>query len=89
LAAARLGSLEVINFTAPHLGSKFMVTSGDCKRSEPAAGPFVFAAQLEHAVRAMWSDCTPLTGGSDAISNMEVIDAIYQAARENGRTWLQ
>lgn len=74
------GSLEIANFVAPHLGCKFNVTIDGVDRSEPVEGDSTFCAQLAHVVDALKGVCPPLTGGEDAISNMQAIDSIYRTA---------
>ena len=74
------GSLDIVNFLAPHYGCRFTTTIDGVTIVEPVEGPTTFEAQLEH-LRAVMLDGAPrLTGGPDAIANMTAIDAIYGAS---------
>jgi len=44
------------------------------------AGDTTFAHQLRHVIDVLCGKVKPLTGGSDAIAQMRVLDAIYRAA---------
>jgi predicted dehydrogenase len=74
------GSLEIVNFIAPQMGSRFTVTLNGRAEPQPTDGPSTYAAQLRH-LRAVLDGAPALTGGADAINNMAAIDAIYRAAR--------
>ncbi len=74
------GSLDISNFLAPQMGCRFTVEVGGRTREEPTDGPSTYAAQLAHVADVMLRGAKPLTGGADAIANMECIDAIYAAA---------
>ncbi|HEX4196521.1 MAG TPA: Gfo/Idh/MocA family oxidoreductase [Caulobacteraceae bacterium] len=74
------GQLSIRNFIGPQMGCSFRVRIGDESRSEPTDGPTTYAAQLEHLVEVMGEGTTPLTGGADAIANLELMDAIRAAA---------
>ncbi len=75
------GTLDIINFLAPQMGCSFTVTVDGVSRQEDPAGPSTYEAQLAHVVEVLTTGVTPLTGGSDAVANMTVIDAIRAASR--------
>ena len=70
------GSIEVTNFMAPQIGCRFRMERGgkvDMLRVDPRSS---FAWQLDHVVAVLRGEADPMTGGRDAIANMEAIDAI-------------
>jgi predicted dehydrogenase len=76
----RSGRLEIVNFVAPHRGCRFTVTRDGEATRLPVEGPSTYAAQLAHLHDVLAGDCAPLTGGTDAVAQMMVIDALYAAA---------
>jgi predicted dehydrogenase len=74
------GQLQIVNFVAPQMGGRFTVTRDSETEELTMAGPTTYAAQLEHVVAVMDGRAMPLTGGADAIAQMDAIDAIYAAA---------
>ncbi|HEY2481741.1 MAG TPA: Gfo/Idh/MocA family oxidoreductase [Caulobacteraceae bacterium] len=78
--AGSRGFLEIVNFLAPQLGCRFTTVIDGQSRQHGADGPSTYAAQLIHLHEVMTGAVQPLTGGADAIANMAVIDAIYEAA---------
>ncbi|HLK23940.1 MAG TPA: Gfo/Idh/MocA family oxidoreductase [Caulobacteraceae bacterium] len=74
------GTLSIRNYLAPQAGCSFRVTVGGATRDEPTDGPSTYAAQLEHLVQVMRHGAAPMTGGRDAIANLELMDAIRQRA---------
>jgi predicted dehydrogenase len=84
------GSLEMVNFVAPQNGGRLTVEAGGKTRIEPVEGPSTYDAQLAHVGDVLLRGAPLLTGGADAVANMECIDAIYAAAgferAINGRT---
>ncbi len=74
------GSFEISNFLAPQNGCTFTVTADGKTRAEPVDGPSTYAAQLAHVGDVLLRGAAPLTGGADAIDNMDVIDAVYRTA---------
>ena len=74
------GRLEIVNFLAPQMGCKFTTVIDGVTTEHPTDGPSTYEAQLEHVVEVMTKGVAPLTGGTDAVANMAVIDAIYAAA---------
>jgi predicted dehydrogenase len=74
------GELQIVNFVAPQMGGRFTVTRDGETEELSMAGPTTYAAQLQHVLEVMAGRATPLTGGADAIAQMDAIDAIYAAA---------
>ena len=74
------GSLEIVNFIAPQFGCRFTLTREGKTEALDVSGPSTYAAQLDHVVAVMEERETPLTGGEDAVRQMEAIDALYAAA---------
>lgn len=74
------GRLEISNFIAPQRGCVFTTTLDGETVTHPTDGPSTYAAQLDHVHEVMTGRAHPLTGGSDAVSTMTAIDAIYEAA---------
>jgi predicted dehydrogenase len=77
---AERGELQIVNFVAPQMGGRFTVTRDGGTEDLSMAGPTTYAAQLDHVVEVMAGRATPLTGGADAVAQMDAIDAIYDAA---------
>lgn len=75
------GRLILDNPIAPHHGNKITIETGAAPRSESVAGESTYYYQLQHFVAAVEGAVEPLTGGEDAINNMQLIDNIYTAAR--------
>jgi predicted dehydrogenase len=73
------GSLEILNYIVPQRGCMFRVTAESKTRDEPVTGPSTFGAQLQHLVDVCLHSAQPLTGGADAVANMDAIEAIYRA----------
>ena len=74
------GRLEIVNFLAPQMGCRFTTVIDGQTNEHPTDGPTTYEAQLDHVVAVVRDGIAPRTGGADAIANMKVIDAIYQAA---------
>ena len=68
------------NPIAPHNGNKIITEVDGEIRSESVAGESTYYYQLQHFVAVIEGSETPLTGGQDAINNMQLIDNIYTAA---------
>jgi predicted dehydrogenase len=74
------GRMGVLNPYLPHLFHRLRVVSGAGRRTERVAGGATYDYQLRAFVAAV-RDRTPVpTGPADAIANMRVIAAIYDAA---------
>ena len=74
------GSLSIVNYLAPQMGSQFTVEVGGKTREEPTDGPGTYDAQLAHVGDVLLRSARPLTGGADAIGNMACIEGIYAKA---------
>jgi len=74
------GRLILENPIAPHNGNKIITDVDGASRSESVEGESTYYYQLEHFVAAVDGTESPLTGGDDAINNMQLIDNIYTAA---------
>lgn len=75
------GSLEIVNFIAPQIGCRFTLRRGGKPEALDVSGPATYAAQLDHVLAVMAGREAPLTGGEDAVRQMEAIDSLYAAAR--------
>ncbi|HMK96854.1 MAG TPA: Gfo/Idh/MocA family oxidoreductase, partial [Acidimicrobiales bacterium] len=75
------GQLEVLNPMAPQYGHRVTATLADgTKVDEVLDARTSYEYQLQAFCRAVAGQERPLTGGADAISNMRVIDAVYEAS---------
>lgn len=74
------GCLTLENPVAPHNGNKIIIEVDGGSRSESVAGESTYHYQLQHFIAAVEGSELPLTGGDDAINNMQLIDNIYAAA---------
>ena len=74
------GSLWADNPLAPHNGHRITLRVGGTETTEQLASQTTFRHQLVAFVAAVHSGASLPTGGTDAIDNMELIDAVYRAA---------
>ncbi len=74
------GRLILVNPVAPHNGNEIITEVGGTSRSESAVGESTYYHQLQHFLAAADGAEALLTGGEDAINNMQLIDNIYAAA---------
>jgi predicted dehydrogenase len=75
------GSLELDNFTAPYRFNALTVRTPQRRHTEHVAlDPVTYSAQLRAFADAVLRGGPVLTGASDAVANMRVIDACYRAA---------
>jgi predicted dehydrogenase len=74
------GRLILENPIAPHNGNKIITEVEGAARSESIEGESTYYYQLKHFAAAVDGREAPLTGGEDAINNMQLIDNIYMAA---------
>lgn len=74
------GELHVLNPYLPHLFHWLTVRAGGKTRRERARGESTYTYQLRAFVDAVRHGAPFPTGPDDAVANMRVIDAIYQAA---------
>jgi len=74
------GTLEIVNYLAPQMGSRFTVTLGGAERKEPTAGDATYVAQLKELGEVLLRGKDQLITNPDSLGNMSAIDAIYAAA---------
>ena len=74
------GRMTLQNPIAPHNGNEIITEVDGASRSESVVGESTYYYQLQHFVAAVEGSKAPLTGGDDAINNMQLIDNIYAAA---------
>ena len=74
------GELVVENPFVPHKGNKITVTSGGETREEDTTTEPSYNYQLRALIDVLNNGAPVLTGLEDAIANMVVIDAAYEAA---------
>lgn len=76
-----LGTIDVEGFVLPHNGNHITVSlENGITTEEVPQQPTSYAAQLAAFVAAIRDDVGVLTGPTDAVANMEVIDAMYRGA---------
>ncbi|RMB59920.1 Gfo/Idh/MocA family protein [Tessaracoccus antarcticus] len=76
-----LGTIDVDHFVHPQAGNRITLTvEGGTTTQEIPQQPSSYAAQLAAFVAAVRDGVAVATGPSDAVANMEVIDAMYRAA---------
>jgi len=68
------GTLRLDNFVAPQNGGRLTLTTAEGEQAWAAEGPGTYDAQMAHVVAVMQGRAQPLTGGADAVANMQVID---------------
>lgn len=74
------GRLDVWNPLAPHFFHRLRVRTSAGRRSERVAGRATYVHQLEAFVRAVREGSPLPTDPEDAVANMRVVDAVYDAA---------
>jgi predicted dehydrogenase len=72
------GTLSVINPIAPHMGHELILETPQGTTREELAGQTTYYHQLQHLLDVLQGEASPLTGGSDAVANMRVLDRIYR-----------
>ena len=75
------GTLDVEGFMFPQYHGRLRLTLDGVMREEPLPPGTTFAAQLAHVVDVLKGRVAPLTGGRDAVANMQVLDGIHAMAR--------
>jgi predicted dehydrogenase len=76
------GRMRVINPLAPQLGHMIEVArEGEAARQETVSREPTYDFQLRAFVDAVRGEETPLTGGDDAVAQMDLIDRIKSASR--------
>ena len=78
--AGERGTLRVVNPVAPHMGHALTLETADGASTEEVAGETTYAHQLRHVIEVLRGNAEPLTGGSDAVATMQVLDAVYRQA---------
>lgn len=73
------GVLTAINPIHPLRGHSISIQRSGKTRRYTVDGETTFDYQLAHVVDVLSGRATPLTGGEDAVANMALIDAIYEA----------
>ncbi|MEL7022186.1 MAG: Gfo/Idh/MocA family oxidoreductase [Pseudomonadota bacterium] len=81
-------TVTVENPIAPHHGHQLIVEAGDRKEAVSVPGRSTYSHQLDHVAEVIAGEATALTGGADAVANMQAIDRIYTAAGLQPRTSL-
>ena len=74
------GVLTAENPVAPHDGHELAVETADGRRVETVAGKTTYFHQLQHVASVITGDARPITGGSDAVNTMRVLDEVYRKA---------
>ena len=74
------GTMRAINPIAPQFFHRLRIRTGKGSRSEKFPGATSYGKQLEAFVRAVRDGAPILTDTRNAITNMELIDAVYRAA---------
>lgn len=72
--------LEVLNLVAPHQGHKLCLTKDGEAHEYQIKGDTTYDHQLKHTLSCIKGETKPLTGGRDAIDQMQLIDDAYKAA---------
>lgn len=75
-----LGSIEVSGLITPQQGNSIKVMTTGAERQYSVPGHSTYYYQLQHVQNCLQGRATELTGGADAISNMRLLDEIYQHA---------
>ena len=79
-AVGALGRMSVLNPIAPQFFNRLRVVGPGGVRAERVPGPPSYECPLRAFVAAVRDGAAVPTGPADAIANMRVIDACYQAA---------
>lgn len=72
--------LEVLNLVAPHQGHTLCLIKNGEAHEYQIKGDTTYDHQLEHTLSCIKGETKPLTGGRDAIDQMQLIDDAYKAA---------
>ena len=75
-----LGRIELRGFVLAHIGGTLTVSRHGAPPEVLTDRQTTYAAQLDHVVAVLRGDAVAVTGGTDAIANMQLIDDIR-------RTW--
>ena len=63
---------------------QIIVNTEEDQKTINVKGANEYQKMIEHFARCVWGDETPLFPLKDAIANMQVIDALFESARDNG-----
>ena len=74
------GTMTVFNPTAPHFYHRLRVKAGGRSWTERLEGDATYVHQLRAFARSVLNDEPTVTPPEDAVLNMKVIDAVYEAA---------
>ena len=74
------GVMTVFNPTAPHFYHRLRVKAGGRRWTERLKGDATYTHQLRAFARSVLQDEPTVTPPEDAVLNMKVIDAVYEAA---------
>ena len=72
------GRLKVMNPLAPHIGHELILQTGSEHKLETVGGDTTYHHQLRHVIDVIGGSAVQLTGGTDAIANMRVLDEVYR-----------
>ncbi len=79
-AVGDAGSVYLFNPIAPHAFHWIKIKDAQGTQREQVPGETTYTHQLRAFVRALQTGAQPITDADDAVANMVVLDAIYQAA---------
>jgi predicted dehydrogenase len=75
------GVLDMENPVSPHSGATLSIDGANALMPQiVSGGDTTFHYQLRHVLEVIEGRTAPLTGGNDALGNMQAIDSIYRAA---------
>ncbi|HEY5005611.1 MAG TPA: Gfo/Idh/MocA family oxidoreductase [Ktedonobacteraceae bacterium] len=83
------GTMNVLNFIAPHIYHRLTVHTPQGHRREHMAGDTTYTYQLRAFVQAITRGIPVQTDPIEAIANMRVIDAVYRQAGLHPRAWVE
>ena len=75
----REGILRAMNPLHPSKGNSISIQRGESVERYTVDGETTYDYQLAHMIEVIAGRAAPLTGGEDAVANMAMIDAIYEA----------
>lgn len=75
-----LGGIEVTGLITPQLSNSIKVVTAGSERQYSVPGHSTYYYQLQHVQDCLQGRAAALTGGTDAINNMRLLDQIYQHA---------
>lgn len=76
-----LGTLEVQNLVAPQQGHQLQLhLAADGPQTQQLTAESTYFYQLKHLLDCLDGQALPLTGGPDALAQMQAIDALYRRA---------